>query len=384
MSSLREESDSASLADRLSASEETLRLIIESAPAGIAVVDREMRYIAWSKRWIKDYSLHGRHMLGVSHYELFPEIPERWKEIHRACMSGVSDFCEEDRFERADGSVQYLRWAIEPWRTAQGSVGGLIMFTEDITERRLIQEQLLQSQKLGSLGTLASGIAHDFNNILTVFLGALSALEKARTDAGVFEQTMQSLRATAERATGLTRQLLTFGQKTPSAAAMIDVRSLLQSILQIVSGTLPRSIRVTSDIESSLPPIIFDPGQFQQIITNLCINARDAMPAGGTLALRAVRISGSALSGRFASPFANEYVSVLVEDNGTGMDAETRRHAFEPFFTTKSPGQGTGLGLSIVHSLMLKQHGFIDIQSKPGEGTRISLFFPVPSDLPSA
>ncbi len=370
-----------SLAERLNHSEETLRLIIESAPAGVAVLDREMRYMAWSRRWIKDYGLQGRTILGKSHYELFPEIPERWKEIHRNCMNGVSDFCDEDRFERADGSVQYLRWALEPWRTSEGAVGGLIMFTEDITERLLIQEQLLQSQKLGSLGTLATGIAHDFNNILAVFLGALSTLEKSRTESELFEHTMKSLRATAERATGLTRQLLTFGQKTSSSASMIDVRSLLQGILQMVSGTLPRSIRIQSDVESTLPPIIFDAGQFQQIIMNLCINARDAMPDGGNLVLRAMRVSGSSLSGRFASPFANEYVAILVEDDGSGMDLETQRHAFEPFFTTKNPGQGTGLGLSIVQSLMLKHHGYIDIHSKPGEGTRISLFFPVPADL---
>lgn len=370
-----------SLAAGLSHSEETLRLIVESAPAGIAVLDRDMRYIAWSRRWIKDYGLQGRTVLGRSHYELFPEIPDRWKEIHRACLNGVSDFCDEDRFERADGSVQYLRWAIEPWRTAGGQVGGLIIFTEDITERLLIQEQLLQSQKLGSLGTLASGIAHDFNNILAVFLGALTTLENARGDTELFTHTMKSLRATAERATGLTRQLLTFGQKTVTSASLVDVRSLLQSILPMLTGTLPRSIRIRSDLEARLPPIVFDAGQFQQIIMNLCINARDAMPDGGNLVLRAARIGGSSLSGRFAGPLANEYVAVLVEDDGIGMDAETQRHAFEPFFTTKNPGQGTGLGLSIVQSLMLKHRGFIEMQSKPGEGTRVSLFFPVPADL---
>ena len=244
-------------------------------------------------------------------------------------------------------------------------------------EQRRLERRLAESQKMEAIGKLAGGVAHDFNNMLTAILGYASMIqEDAPPKSAIRDQAMQIRRA-AENAAALTQKLLAFSRKQVLHSDPVDFRSMLGNLLPLVRGVIGEAITVSTQIGEDLWPILADPAQLEQSIVNLAINARDAMPRGGTLqisARNAPRPTGERRPDADVKP--GEYVQVTITDTGSGMDEATRTRMFDPFFTTKAPGKGTGLGLSTVYGFVRQCGGYIGVMSTPGQGTSIELLLP--------
>ncbi|MCB0155074.1 MAG: PAS domain S-box protein [Anaerolineae bacterium] len=612
-------------------SEEKLRLFIEHAPVALAMFDREMRYLAYSQRWLADYHLEAADLTGRSHYDIFPEISEVWKAVHQRGMAGEVVREDEDRFERYDGRTQWLRWEVRPWSTPAGEIGGIIIFTEEITERKEAEEQLAyqanllhnvsdaivatsldfvitswnraaealygwsaaevigrpvndilrveypnggsfkqaaqqfrqrgewrgevtqqhkaghliqvnsvvsfitdsagqpvgavainrditerkqaeaamrrerdfskalldsmpgifylydqqgrflrwntnftavsgysdaemaerhprdffseadqarlsqclnraftvgettleadlvtkdgqripyfftgrrimlddqpcvlgvgldiserreaeaaqakleaqlrQAQKMESVGRLAGGVAHDFNNLLTVMQGyaELMYTRLAPGDEALRRSAEQILHA-AQSAASLTQQLLAFSRKQILAPTILDLNELVDKLRQMLQRLIGEDIVLEISLAPNLRPVLADPGQLEQVLLNLAINARDAMPTGGRLTIETANVDLDQvnLSPHLDAPLGRA-VLLAITDTGQGMDATTKAQIFDPFFTTKAQGQGTGLGLATVHGIIRQSGGHIHVYSELGQGAAFKIYLP--------
>ncbi len=248
---------------------------------------------------------------------------------------------------------------------------------------RLSEEQLLHAQKMESIGILAGGIAHDFNNILGIILGYASVLRDGNVDSRQ-AKSLDAMIAAVERGTALVRQLLTFARKTDVIFAPISVNEAVEEVLSLCTGTFPKTIVFSRTLDINIPAIIADRTQIHQALLNLCINARDAMPQGGTLRISTCTRSSAEVAKRLPDSHADTYVCVSVADTGTGMDQATLARIFEPFFTTKSEEKGTGLGLAIVYGVVRSHQAQIDVESEVGKGSTFHLFFPVAAPAETA
>jgi len=241
-----------------------------------------------------------------------------------------------------------------------------------LEEQRELEEQLRQSQKLEALGTLAGGVAHDFNTLLLVIINQAD-MAMAKPESAPVREALAEIVEAGDRAAVLTRQLLTFGRRQVSEREALNLAPRIEESLRLITRLLPDSIEVDTTLEADLPLVRAAGIEIDQVVMNLCVNARDAMPEGGHISLTA------RLKRRTApdAPAEESFVCVAVRDDGCGMDQQTQERIFEPFFTTKAVGLGTGLGLSTVHGLVRQAGGFIEVESAPGEGTLIELYFPV-------
>jgi PAS domain S-box-containing protein len=282
----------------------------------------------------------------------------------------------EHRILLPDGVVRWVHERADIVRDSQGRAVRMIGTVQDITEHRLLEEQLRQSQKMEAIGRLAGGIAHDLNNALTAIagyaelaLGELSSRHVARAD-------VEEIRRAAERAGSVTRQLLAFSRKQLLEPRLFDVNATLASLGRLLSRLLGTDIEVRTDLTAALPSILGDPGQIEQAVVNLAVNARDAMPRGGRLTLTtSIETVDEAFSRAHPPMPPGAYVVLRVGDTGCGMSKETQTRVFEPFFTTKELGKGTGLGLSMVYGTMKQIGGFIFVESVQSLGTTFSLYF---------
>ena len=597
--------------------EEQLRLCIQHSPAAIAMLDRDMKYLVVSLRWMNDYRLGEQSVSGRSHYDVFPEVPAHWIEIHRRCMAGAVEKNEDEKFVRADGSIDWIRWEIRPWHHADGSIGGIIIFSEDITarkqaehalraseaefrtliesasdgilvsnkagrlleanaavcqmlgctreelrqmgfvnivasgemvrilpelaqlsegevvrsewlcrrkdgsqfpaevgstilpdgrlqcimrditqrkmdedkireqaslldkardaiivcgpeehrilywnrsaerlygwkagevidhslnerlnrdpaqflavmktimtqgewagemqqydkegrlvivesrwtlikdaqgrpqsilsintditERKKLEQQFLRSQRMESIGTLAGGIAHDLNNVLAPIMMSIELLKLQERSAQKHD-ILTTIECSAKRGADLVNQVLSFARGVEGKQLAVQVGHLLKEVEKITNETFLKTIQVRCRIPAPLWVVQGDPTQIHQVLLNLCVNARDAMPNGGQLNLSAVNL---VMDGQCASMIAGakpgQYLHIQVEDNGTGMPPEVTDRIFEPFFTTKELGKGTGLGLSSVMAIVKSHHGFLRVESEMGKGTTFHVYLP--------
>ncbi len=496
---------------KLRESEERLSLFVEHAPAALAMFDRDMRYLAVSRRWISDFQLYDAEIIGKPHYEIFPEIGNDLKDIHRRGLAGEALKGNETRFVRADGSVQYVHWEMYPWNDSNGTIGGIVIFIEDVTDRKhaetalgeskeryralvettfdwvwevdaegrytyvspkiqdllgyapeevlgktpfdlmpedeakrvgvifgeiahqripfselensnrhkdgrlviletsgipilgqdgqfngyrgmdrditarrkaeservRLEDQLLQAQKMESVGRLAGGVAHDFNNMLGVILGnaelALAELDSRQPICGNLTEILEAGKRSAE----LTRQLLAFARKQTISPKVIHLNETIAGMTKMLKRMIGENIGLAFKPAADLWTVRMDPSQIDQILANLCVNARDAIADVGQIVIES---ENSLLDENFCASRAGAkpgaYVKLIIADDGSGIDKETLDHIFEPFFTTKEVGRGTGLGLATVYGIVRQNEGFIEVESNQGFGTRFSIYLP--------
>jgi PAS domain S-box-containing protein len=311
----------------------------------------------------------GRKIWDAPTMQAYPQHKQLIKDAVKIAAKGET-FTTQATMERAGAPTAYLDVAMQPIRGADGKVAYLLFEARDITELKAAQEQLRQSQKMEALGQLTGGIAHDFNNLLTVVVGGLDLVAKRVEDAKLKRYATNALTA-AERGARLTGQLLAFSRVQRLEVRPVHVAPLIQNMRPLLRNVLGPGITKEFDLDEAMMPVMADPTQLEVAILNLAINARDAMPEGGVLkfASHKVLVEDDPELGD------GDYIELCISDTGTGMDPAVAARAFEPFFTTKEIGKGTGLGLSMVYGMARQSGGTARIETAPGEGTAVKLFF---------
>jgi PAS domain S-box-containing protein len=282
----------------------------------------------------------------------------------------------EVRWKRKDGKNIIVRLSGRPILNAAGQAESFEMIAEDTTEHRALEDQLRQSQKMEAVGRLAGGVAHDFNNLLTVIKGYSELMLDQVQAADPLRAEIEEVKKAADRAAALTRQLLAFSRKQVLAPKVIDLNAVITNVERLLQRLLGEDIELITILHSSLGRVKADPGQIEQVIMNLAVNARDAMPKGGKLTISSANVMLDESFIQDSKVATGPYVLLSVSDTGVGMDAETKSRIFEPFFTTKEQGKGTGLGLSTVYGIVKQSGGYISVYSEPGLGTSFKVYLP--------
>ena len=359
---------------------DTLNAFVDSVPAFGAFVDTEERYQfvnRYHENWFKDSRTHfvGRRLAEVHR----PSTYAVMRPYSLRALAGESVRYEHEMTGR-DGKyycfdVQYI-----PRRASDGTVLGYFALVFDATERVLRDRQLLRTQRLESVGRLASGIAHDLNNILSpVLLGADLLLDSAREPGD--RDLLEVIKTSAQRGAAILQQLLMFGRGEKEGLVVLHLEPLIREMLKIIAETFPKNVAVRPAIAPNLPAILGNVTHLHQVLMNLCINARDAMPDGGQLTLDAhVENVDDALAKSSAASAPGPHVVLGVADTGAGVPPEILDKIFDPFFTTKPMGKGTGLGLSTVLGIVRSHRGFIRVDSRPGQGTRFRIYLPASAE----
>lgn len=371
--------------NELRQSEEQFRLLVQGVTDyAIYMLDPEGKISSWNvgAQRIKGYA--PEEIIG-EHFSKFYTPEDRAEGLPaKALMIAAA----EGRFEREgwrlrkDGSRFWASVIIDPIRADDGALLGFAKVTRDVSEKRAAQETLIQAQKMDAVGQLTGGIAHDFNNLLTVVLASLEMARK-RTPLGqdVIELIDNAIQG-AQRGAALTQRLLAFSRRQKLSLERVDVPDLVHGMADLLQRAIGPEVPIRTQFLLSLPQVTSDPNQLESAILNLCVNARDAMPEGGTITIAAERRAvAHPSSGEDLLP--GEYVCLLVKDEGEGMDEKTLSSATEPFFTTKGIGKGTGLGLSMVQGLMAQSGGKLVLKSRKGMGTTAELWLPIATSEPT-
>ncbi|MBL9186257.1 MAG: PAS domain S-box protein [Opitutaceae bacterium] len=298
---------------------------------------------------------------------------------YQACLAtvrGGGEWRGELSSTQGDGSTLWEAVKVSCLRNSAGEITNLLCLREDVTERKRLEHELRQAQKMESLGTLAGGIAHDFNNLLAIINGYAEFCAQSLDEPAVMQKSLREIHNAAQRAGSLVRQILTFSRKTGISFAPVDFNQLIRDLLRMFAETFPRNVTVCLDLQEQMPHLLADQSQLQQILLNLCVNARDAMPEGGALTLT-TRVAPGASLAHLGAVGSRNYVCLSVDDTGTGMSPEVRARIFEPFFTTKTGNQGTGLGLAVVYGIVTAHGGFIEVESEAGDGSTFRVYLPV-------
>jgi PAS domain S-box-containing protein len=407
----------------LRAKEAQVRLITDTAPVMLAQVGRDERYRFVNRAFSERFGLTPEQIIGRTTSEIMGaeafetirphvetvlqgrpveyEIEVPYKRIGRrfvhvahvperdvqgnvvGWVSAISDITErkqaeaalqqaKDELARANAELE-KRVQI---RTAELEVANAALSKERDEEKRL-EQQLRQAQKMESIGVLAGGIAHDFNNILNIIKGYASLLRNEGPGNGDLTESLDVIDEAIERGASTVRQLLAVAKESAVRFEQVALNEALQQLKVLLSGILPRTIDIDLDLDSGLASVLADPNQINQVLLNICVNARDAMPEGGQLLLKTETILGAKLRGHFQNAKEKTYACITVKDSGFGMDEATKSRIFEPFFTTKEQGQGTGLGLSVAYGSITNHGGFIDVTSEPGRGTTFRIYLPL-------
>lgn len=368
------------LTERLRQREEWFYAILNAALDGIVVED-DQRIVYANQAVARLYGVESPELLVGQDFSVMcaPHEEGRLRSYTQRRMRGEpAPPTYEFTAQRVDGTTFELENSVSEFFS--GGKKYLIAVMRDVEERKRLQATLQQAQKMEAVGRLAGGVAHDFNNLLNSILG-FSKLAKRKLESvpdPTLDEYFDAIETAAERAAHLVSKLLAFGRQKEASRQPIDLTTVVQDSLYLVQGLLPPNIKVKTTLATDLPAFEGDPDQVQQIIINLCLNARDAMPDGGTITLGTrsetfpIKQGGRTLSGQLGG----RCVCLTVDDTGVGMDDLTRQHIFDPFFTTKDLGDGAGLGLSVVHGIVTAHGGTIVAESAPGQGTRFEVRFP--------
>jgi len=278
---------------------------------------------------------------------------------------------------KKNGDLYFEYMSISPLFDSKGNITNFVAIKRDITEQKLFEEQMLQFQKLESIGSISSGVAHDFNNVLASIQTGIKVLQRRlSSEDPEIMKVLNIIRKSAERGADITRRLLNFVRRETGKASTVDVRDLIGEVRTLISHSFPENIKIETWVDENVKFINADYGQIIQAIMNLCINARDAMPDGGVLKITAKNVSADLIKTRFHDVSDEDYVEIAVSDTGTGIPEEIRDKIFEPFFTTKPVEKGTGLGLPIVLKIITSHDGYITYETETGKGTTFYIYLP--------
>jgi two-component system cell cycle sensor histidine kinase/response regulator CckA len=362
-------------------SERLYRSTFDNAPVGVAHVALDGRWSRVNQRLCDFLGYSREDLQSVNAREILEtaELPGEAEAL--LCLAeGTLDrhVVDERRYRRQDGVSVWARVKTSVHRDFEGGAQHFIMVVEDITERRALEAQVRQASKMEAVGRLASGVAHDFNNLLSVVLSYSELLAEDLTEDDPMRADLEEIRGAGLRAVALTRQLLAFGRQQVMQPKIVDLREIVAAMERMLGRVIGEDVELTSTAALEVGKVRVDPGQVEQVIMNLAVNARDAMPQGGRLTISTDEVI---LDENFASEHIGwkpgRHVMLTVTDTGTGMDKATLGRIFEPFFTTKAVGKGTGLGLATVFGIVRQSGGSIRVDSEPGRGTVFTMYFPV-------
>ncbi len=376
--------------------EELFRLITENAADMIAVVDANGHRLYNSPSYIK--------ILGYTEQDLGKTTA--LDEVHPEDREKVLKAAADARRTGAGTSLEYrMRHKDGSWRTLEsrastivkaGQVEKLVIVNRDVTERKQLEEQFRQSQKMEAVGRLSGGVAHDFNNLLGVIIGYGEIVQEGTASDSPLRTCVDEMLKAGHRAAALTRQLLAFSRQQVMDPRVLDLNVVVRDMEKMLKRLIREDIQLKTELDPALVRIKADQGQIEQVVMNMVVNARDAMPNGGELKLSTSNVyMNEDFVRRYPYPVSvGDYVLLAVTDNGIGMDAVTRARVFEPFFTTKEKGKGTGLGLSTVYGVVKQSGGYIEVMSEPGSGATFKIYLPKveespdppkhPADLPAS
>jgi PAS domain S-box-containing protein len=370
--------------EKLAESEEHIRLLLNSMAEAIYGQDLRGNCTFCNPACVRllGYSdpseLIGRNMHDSIHHTR-PDGTPYPREDCRICIVPQHDqgfHVDNEVLWRADGKSFPAEYWCYPIKRNETVIGAVTTFL-DIAERRSLEKQLVQAQKMEAIGRLAGGVAHDFNNLLTIIMGYSDLLLEQVKSGSKAREEIEEIRRAADRAAALTRQLLAFGRRQVIAPRVVNLNDVVANMDKMLRRLIGEDIDLVTKLEPALSQTKVDPGQVEQVVMNLAVNSRDAMPEGGKLLIETANAELDAnYARRHAMAAPGHFVMLAVSDTGCGMDAETQSHIFEPFFTTKEIGKGTGLGLATVYGIVKQIGGEIWVYSEPGHGTTFKVYFP--------
>jgi len=364
-------------------SEERFRQVVESIHEVFWMTDvehREMFYVSPGYETI--WGRPTAHLIESPTAWLDAIHPEDRERVAKAMRTKqvTGEYDETYRIVRPDGSVRWIRDRAFPVQRKGEPVTRVAGVAEDVTERKLLEAQFLRAQRMEAIGTLASGVAHDLNNILAPMLMAASLLKESASNARDREM-LQMVERSAERGADLIRQLLSYSRGVPGVRVPVQPKHLLREVEGMIRETFPREITITFTLKKDLWPVVADATQLHQVMMNLCVNARDAMPEGGALQVAARNVElNREQAARWPGAHPGPFVAIRIADTGTGIAPENLPRIFNPFFTTKEVGKGTGFGLSTAFGIVSNHGGFITVESRLGEGSAFEVYLPAALD----
>jgi len=365
--------------EMLQKSESKFRTIFERVAVGIALVSIDGQLVQ-SNPALREMLRYGEEELRNRVFNEFihPEDAAVDVDLDQELIAGKRDHYQiEKRFIRKDGGVVWCQLNVSLVRGGQEEPPFTICMVEDITERKRLETQFFQSQKMETIGRFAGGIAHDFNNLLTVIKGYTQLSLSQIQEGDPCRENIEEIKGAAERAAELTNQLLTFSRRQILDMKVLDLNTIVRSLEKMTGRIIGEDIEMLTVLDDRLGRVKTDPGQIEQVILNLVVNARDAMPAGGKLAIETANV---VLDDTYVRTHIGvtpgSYVMLSVSDTGCGMSPEIKELIFEPFFTTKEEGKGTGLGLSTIYGIVRQSGGNIWVYSEPGRGTTFKIYLP--------
>ena len=357
-----------------------LRMLIESLPVGLIIADEEGRITDLNESAVRMFGYTRQELLGNTIEILLPDRLRNSHETHRNKYAkqphvrpmGVG---MELIGRRKDGTEIPVEVSLGPLVTKDGTLVSSTIV--DISERKQIEQQLRLAQRMEAIGQLAGGIAHDFNNLLAVIIGSADILVDEVPQAGSLARKVQMIRSAGSSAADLVRQLLAFSRQQMVQPLVLDTNKILQGTQAMLGRLIGENIQLSVVVEEGVGLITADPGQIEQVLLNLAVNARDAMPQGGRLTIRACNVELDEADKKKHDPVTpGRYVLLTVEDTGCGMDLKTQARIFDPFFTTKELGKGTGFGLATVYWIVKQSRGYVWVYSEVGQGTVFKVYLP--------